>query len=74
MDKNMENAGDQRWKVTKDKLIKEIEATYEAIVKFRDFEVKSTDELKSLSMDDLHNELQTQTTLLDKLVSDWDIK
>ncbi len=70
----MDSAGDQSWKVTKEKLIKEIEATYEAIVKFRDFEVKSTEELKSLSMDDLHSELQTQTSLLDKLISDWDIK
>ncbi len=70
----MENLDDHQWSVTKDKLIREITVTYEAIVKFKDHEMKSDEELKSLSMEDLHTELQSQTELLDKLVSDWDIQ
>ncbi len=70
----MENMNDHQWSVTKDKLIREILSTYEAILKFQDYEMKTGDELESLSMDDLYAELQTQTELLDKLVSNWDIK
>lgn len=70
----MENTDNHRWNVTKDKLIREITATYEAINKFRDHEMKTNEELGALSMDDLYSELQTQTKLLDQLVSDWDIK
>ena len=73
MGKNMDSTEDQSWNITKDKLIKEINATNEAILKFRNLEVKSTEALNTLSMDELHKELQTQATLLDKLVSDWDI-
>ncbi|MBU2515562.1 hypothetical protein KJ966_29950 [bacterium] len=70
----MENLDDHQWSVTKDKLIREIMSTYEAISKFQDQKMKSNEELESLSMDDLHAELQTLANLLDKLVSNWDIK
>jgi hypothetical protein len=69
------NGNDElQWKVTKDKLIREINSTYDAILRFRDYETKSKEELEALSMDELHEVLQEQTSLLDKLVTDWDIQ
>lgn len=65
---------DLQWKVTKDKLIREINSTYDAIRRFRDHEMKSEEELEALSMEELYDLLQQQTNLLDKLVSDWDIQ
>lgn len=69
-----ENGDGIHWKVSKDQLIREITSTYEAIQKFKEYQVKGSAELEKLSMDDLYKELQTQTDLLDKLVSDWDIQ
>ncbi len=72
---NSTSGGDDlQWNVTKDKLIREINSTYEAIQRFRDHKTKSTEELEALTMDELYRELQDQTSLLDKLVSDWDIQ
>lgn len=62
------------WNVTKEKLIREIMATYEAILKFRDYKTKSSDELNALSMDDLSIELNNQSGVLDELIKNWDIK
>ncbi len=40
------NSNDElQWKVTKDKLIREINSTYDAILRFRDYETKSKHEL-----------------------------
>lgn len=62
------------WNVTKEKLIREIMATYEAILKFREYQTKSSDELNALSMDDLSTELHNQSGVLDELIKNWDIK
>jgi len=70
----MENGEGHAWNVTKDKLIREIKSTYEAIHKFKDHIIKSESELGSLSMEQLYDELQTQTSLLDKLVGEWDVR
>ena len=69
-----ENETNHQWNVTKDKLIREIKSTYDAIMNFRDHETKSVEELETLSIDELSGELHVQTELLNKLVSDWDIK
>lgn len=68
----MENADGQPWKVTKEKLIREIESTYEAILKFKKYQVKTVAELSELTVDELHAELLEQSKILEKLVSDWD--
>ena len=70
----MEESQGHQWSVSKDKLIREITATYEAILKFQEHDLKSNEQLEALSMEELYAELQTQTELLDQLVSNWDIK
>ncbi len=70
----MDNGEGQAWNISKDKLIHEIKSTYEAILKFKDHMIKSESELNNLSMEQLSAELQNQTSLLDKLVNDWDVK
>lgn len=70
----MKNEKGHAWNVSKDRLIREIKATYEVILKFQDFTPKSNDDLNTLSVEQLYEELQSQTTLLDKLVANWDIK
>ena len=70
----MENEKGHAWNVSKDRLIREIKSTYEAILKFQDFTPKSNDDLNALSVEQLYDELQNQTALLDKLVANWDIK
>ncbi len=70
----MENDKGHAWNVSKERLIREIKSTYEAILKFQDFTPKSNDDLNSLGIEQLYEELQNQTALLDKLVTNWDIK
>lgn len=70
----MENEKGHAWNVSKDRLIREIKSTYEAILKFQDFTPKSNDDLNALGVEQLYDELQSQTALLDKLVANWDIK
>ena len=70
----MENEKGHAWSVSKDRLIREIKSTYEAILKFQDFTPKSNEDLNALSVEQLYDELQNQTALLDKLVANWDIK
>ncbi len=68
------NSSDNSWQITKGKLIREISATYEAIHKFAKHDVKSSDQLNAMSINDLSDELRHQTDLLDKLISKWDVK
>jgi hypothetical protein len=70
----MENGQEHAWNVSRDKLIREIKSTYEAIRKFRDCEMISDQNLEALSLEELARELQTQTDLLEKLVEVWDIR
>lgn len=69
-----EDVNGHEWNVTKDKLIREIQSTNEAISKFKKQEFKTIEELNQLSMEDLSNELKSQTELLDQLVANWDIQ
>ncbi len=70
----MENEKGHAWNVSKDRLIREIKSTYEAIMKFQDFKPKSSDDLSALNTEQLYEELQNQTSVLDKLIIDWDIR
>ena len=70
----MDNGYEHAWKVSKDKLIREIESTYEAILKFKDISVKSAAELELLTEEELAAELQNQTNLLEQLVNKWEIR
>lgn len=70
----MSDGQEHAWNVSKERLIREIQTTYEAISKFKDILPKSGSELESLSLEQLYNELQNQTTELETLVNNWDIK
>lgn len=70
----MNNGQKHAWSVSKERLIREIQSTYEAICKFKNISPKSGSELESLSLEQLYNELQNRTTELETLVNDWDIK
>lgn len=70
----MENGQEHAWNVSRDKLIREIKSTYEAIQKFKDCVMLPDQSLEALSVEDLSRELQTQTDTLEKLVKVWDIR
>lgn len=62
------------WHLTKEKLIREINTTYEAILNFRAYETLSVEHLEAMTMEELSTLLQKETRLLDKLVSEWDVQ
>ncbi|MBU3917759.1 hypothetical protein KKA14_19700 [bacterium] len=68
-----ENTNSGSWQVTKEKLVREVNGTYEAIRNFTKHDEKSNEELEAMNMDDLSAYLITQTELLNKLVSEWNV-
>ncbi len=74
MTEKMECSESGAWQITKEKLIKEIMATYEAIANFKSHETKSAEQLEAMSMNELSAVLKDENGKLDKLVSEWDIK
>ncbi len=73
MDITPDNTNDGSWQVTKGKLVKEVNGTYEAIRSFTQHEEMSNDELEAMSLEDLSAYLSTQTELLKKLVDEWNM-
>ncbi len=73
MTKTPNNSKNGSWQVTKEKLVREVNGTYEAIRNFTKHEEKSSEELEAMSMDDLSAYLVVQTELLNKLVSEWNM-
>ncbi len=73
MNTTPDNSDNGSWQITKEKLVREVNGTYEAIRNFAKHEEKSNEELNAMSMDDLSAYLITQTELLNKLVSEWNM-
>ncbi len=65
---------DESWKVTKEQVIKEIVSTNDAIGNFSSDGIKTPEELESMAVEDLHEELRVRTDKMYKLVKDWDVK